>query len=175
MTACAISCPSSAPARRGSVGLSRRDGAALAQPGDGARRPLQDLLELCSRALARPAPALLEGDQGAGVDDPVGSEAALADVEFSPARGGGRPGADHSRVDDVRRLSGRLRVCHSGDSSLSGVLRRCRNSNQRRPDRYDLATHFARSICGRATTRFLGELYQCYGITRVAIRAHYRW
>ncbi len=55
---------------------------------------------------------------------PVRSQAALADVEFSPARGGGRPGADHPGVHDLGRLSGRLRVCHYGDSSLSGVLRR---------------------------------------------------
>ena len=101
-----------------------RDGFALAQPGDGPRRPLQYLLELCSGACAWPAAAFFESDQGTGVDDSVGREAALTDVEFPPARGGGRPGAGKLRIDDGRRLSSRLRVCHYGDSSLSGVLRR---------------------------------------------------
>src|SRR5215204_5573732 len=99
------------------------DGLALPKPGDGPLGPLQHLFELCSGALAGPAAALLESDKGTGVDDPVRREAALTDIEFSPACGGRRPGAGQPRVDDVRRLSGRLRVCHYGDSSLSGVLR----------------------------------------------------
>ena len=50
-------------------------------------------------SLPRPAPALLERDERAGVDDAVGGQAALTDVELSPSCGGGRAGPGHPRID----------------------------------------------------------------------------
>ena len=77
-------------------------------------RPSQDFLELCSGSLPRPAPALFERDQRAGVDDAVGRKASLTDVQFAPARGRRGTGADHPGFQHVRRLIGRLRVGHVG-------------------------------------------------------------
>jgi hypothetical protein len=88
ITACAISLPFVRARDRFGRPLPR-DGLAFAQPGDGPRRPLEYLLELCSGTFAWPAAALFS-DQGTGVDGSVGRETALTDVEFPPARGGGR-------------------------------------------------------------------------------------
>ena len=52
-----------------------------------------------SRGQLRP---FLESDEGARVDDAVGRQAALADVQFTTARGGGRARANHARI----RLAG---------------------------------------------------------------------
>ena len=76
-----------------------RNGLATAQPSDRPLRPLQHLFELRAGAFARPAAAFLESDERTGVDDSIGRKAALTDVELSPARGGGRPGAHQPRVD----------------------------------------------------------------------------
>ena len=60
--------------------------------------PLKDFLELGPRPVTRPASALLEGDERAGVDDSVGSQTALTDVELAATCGrcGTRP--DHAGV-----------------------------------------------------------------------------
>jgi MinD-like ATPase involved in chromosome partitioning or flagellar assembly len=88
------------------------DGTAPPQPGYRAGRPAQHLFELCPGPLARPAAALFEGDERTGIDDAVGRQPALADVEFAPARRCRRPSARHSGIQPADRLIGRLRVGH---------------------------------------------------------------
>jgi hypothetical protein len=87
---------------------------ALAEPRNGARRPAQYLFELQPGAFARPAAALLEGDQRTGIDDTVGGQAALADVELAPARSRRRSGTDQADVElagsEIELRIGHLRM-----------------------------------------------------------------
>jgi MinD-like ATPase involved in chromosome partitioning or flagellar assembly len=103
-------------AGRGDCRLRSRSGPALAQPGDSPRGPAQHLLQLCPRAFPRPAAALLEGDQSAGVDDPVRRQTALTDIEFAAPSGRRGAGPNETGVDNARCLVARLRIGHLGRS-----------------------------------------------------------
>ena len=70
--------------------------------------------------LARPAAPLLEGDECTGVDDSVGRQAALADVEFAAACGGGGARPHHARIQRDRRLVIADRPHQLGDLGTRG-------------------------------------------------------
>ncbi|COY65107.1 Uncharacterised protein [Mycobacterium tuberculosis] len=70
---------------------------------DGSSGPLQHFFEFCPGPFPGPTTAFLERDERARVDDPVGRQAALADVKFTTARSRGRPCANHAGVRCDRR------------------------------------------------------------------------
>jgi hypothetical protein len=79
---------------------------APSDPGDRAGFPAEYLFEFGERRPPGPAASLFEGDQRAGVEDPLLGQGALGDVEFAAACRDRGAGTGDAGVGDVAFLGG---------------------------------------------------------------------